>query len=183
LVVGGANLAGNQALFQGSSVQFANGRLMVNERSALQNLTALFGGSSRSDPMEAEPLLYNARGFSGIVSFRSPFAADRTVVAVLSDSAPALPALVAGMADTKINAMIQGDLSVTKGDGMASFELADRYWVGSLPIWMKIAYWVSQRPVLLGLFALILAVVLAGPVYLYFRRQAQRRLSQQDDNV
>ncbi len=180
LVVGGASLAGLDTLFDGSPVTYANGRLSVNERSALQNLGALFGGTATSDPMEAEPLVYDARGFSGIVSFRSPFASDRTVVALLASDTAALPPLVAGMADTKINAMIQGDLSVTKGDGMASFALGQRYWTGSLPFWMKIAYWVSQRPLLLGLLAVALAVFLAGPVYLYFRRQAQRRLGSQD---
>lgn len=183
LVIGGTALAGQEDLFEGAPLHYANGHLAVSERSVLQNVGALFGGTERDDPMVADPLVYNARGFSGIVSYRSPFASDRTVVAVLADSGPALPDLVEGMADAKINAQIQGDLSVTKGDGMASFALGNRYWVGSLPIWMKIAYWVSQRPFLLGLFALLLAVVLAGPAYLYFRRQAQRRLGSQDDNA
>ncbi|MCJ2184865.1 UDP-forming cellulose synthase catalytic subunit [Novosphingobium sp. 1949] len=183
LVVGSSALAGDEDLFGRSPLRYENGHLTVSERSALQNLGALFGGTERDDPMAAEPLVYNARGFSGIVSFRSPFSSDRTVVAVLADGGSALPDLVDGMTDAKINAQIQGDLSVTKGDGMASFALGERYWVGSLPIWMKIAYWVSQRPMLLGLFALVLAVVLAGPAYLYFRGHAQRRLASQDDHA
>lgn len=130
--------------------------------------------------MAAAPVVYNAQGFSGIVSFRSPYASDRTVVALLSDDGAALPALVDGMADVKINASIQGDLAVTRGDGMTSFALSDRYWVGSLPIWMKLAYYVSQRPMMLGVFTLLLALLLAGPAYLFFRRQAQKRLSRQD---
>ena len=183
LVIGGPALADSESLFAGAPIHYENGRLAVTERSALQNLGALFGGTERDDPMEADPLVYNARGFSGIISFRSPFASDRTVVALLADSGPALPALVDGMNDVKINAMIQGDLSVTKGDGMASFALGERYWVGSLPIWMKVAYWVSQHPMLLGLFVLLLAVGLAGPAYLYFRRHAKRRLGTQDDHA
>ena len=87
------------------------------------------------------------------------------------------------MTDPKINAAIQGDLAVTKGDGMASFAVSERYWLGSLPIWMKAAYWFSKRPALMGLFTLLLAVALAGPAYFYFRRQAQRRLGKQDDEA
>lgn len=182
LVIGGTGLAGAD-MFANAPVRFENGRLRVRERSTMQNVTALFGGTEHDDPMAAAPLVYDARGFSGIVSFRSPYAGDRTVVALLADDGAALPALVDGMADVKINAAIQGDLSVTKGDGMTSFAIGDRYWVGSLPVWMKVAYWTSQRPWMLGLFTLLLAVVLAGPAYLYFRRQAQRRLGAQDDHA
>ncbi len=180
LVIGPSSLAGDDALFAGAPVHFENGRLRVAERTALQNVTALFGGTDTDDPDDAAPVVYNARGFAGIVSFRSPFASKRTVVAVLADDRAALPGIVSGMADTKINATIQGDLSVTDGDGMTSFLLGNTYWVGSLPAWMKIAYWFSGRPLLMGLATLLLAVVLAGPAYFYFRRQAERRLANKD---
>ncbi|WP_159980906.1 MULTISPECIES: UDP-forming cellulose synthase catalytic subunit [unclassified Novosphingobium] len=182
LVVGGTGLAGAD-MFAGAPVRWENGRLRVAERSSLQYVTSLFGGSQENDPMVAAPLVYDARGFSGIVSFRSPYASDRTVVALLADDGNALPALVDGLTDAKINASIQGDLAVTSGDGMTSFAISERYWVGSLPIWMKLAYWTSQHPMLLGLFTLVLAVILAGPAYLYFRRQAHKRLGRQDDHA
>ncbi|MGG2005465.1 hypothetical protein [Novosphingobium resinovorum] len=35
-------------------------------------MTALFGGSQENDPMAAAPVVYNAQGFSGIVSFSRP---------------------------------------------------------------------------------------------------------------
>ena len=104
-------------------------------------------------------------------------------MALLSDNGAALPDLVEGMADVKVNASIQGDLAVTRGDGMSSFAIGDRYWTGSLPIWMKLAYWFSQRPMLMALGALALAVILAGPTYLYFRRQAKRRLGNLDETA
>jgi cellulose synthase (UDP-forming) len=66
---------------------------------------------------------------------------------------------------------------------MTSFALSNRYWVGSLPIWMKLAYYVSQRPMMLGVFTLLLALALAGPAYIFFRRQAQKRLARQDDHA
>lgn len=183
LVVGGIELAGAGSLFDHAPVRYANGHLEVQERSPMQYVTAFFGGTQRDDPMAAAPLVYNSRGFSGIVSFRSPYASDRTVVALLADNGAGLPALVDGMADVKFNASIQGDLAVTRGDGMSSFAIGNRYWTGSLPIWMKMAYWFSQRPLLMGIGALALAVILAGPAYFYFRRQAQRRLGNPDERA
>lgn len=45
---------------------------------------------------------------------------------------------------------------------------------------MKLAYWFSLHPVFMALSTLALAVILSGPAYLYFRRQAARRLGDQE---
>jgi len=45
---------------------------------------------------------------------------------------------------------------------------------------MKWGSWLSRHPVLMALLTLGLAALLAGPAYLYFRRQAQRRLDAKD---
>jgi cellulose synthase (UDP-forming) len=177
LVIGGSALAANEALFGGSPVRFENGALRVNERSPLQYAEALLGGAEwHGSSEDAQSVVYAAKGFSGIVSFQSPFTAGRTVVALLADQPGTLPALVDGLNDEKTNAQVQGDLSVVTGDGMTSFAIQPTYWVGSLPLWMKLAYWFSQHPLLLALGVLVVAVVLSGPVYLYFSRQARRRL-------
>jgi len=180
LVIGSSAMAGASTLFENAPLTYNDGVLHVAERSPLQYIGALFGGMKTDNPAEAEPVVYGSRDFSGIVSFQSPFSAKRTVVALLADNGSSLPMLVDGMADDKINAAIQGDLAVTSGEGMTSFAIGSTYWVGTLPLWMKAAYWFSQRPALMGLFTVLLAVVLASPVYLYFRRQAARRLGEKD---
>jgi len=180
LVIGSSAMAGAQTLFENAPLTYTDGVLHVAERSPLQYVTALFGGMQADSPADAEPVVYGSRDFSGIVSFKSPFAAKRTVVALLADNGSSLPMLVDGLADDKINAAIQGDLAVTSGEGMTSFAVGSTYWVGTLPLWMKTAYWFSQRPMLMGLFTVLLAVLLASPVYVYFRRQAARRLGEKD---
>ncbi|OJW72742.1 MAG: cellulose synthase catalytic subunit (UDP-forming) [Sphingomonadales bacterium 63-6] len=179
LVIGSSGLAGMSYLFADAPVQYDGQKLQVTERTPLQNVMALFGGSVDS-PADAQPVVYSAQGFSGITSFRSPYDGKRSVVALLADDTNALPMLVDGMADTKINATIQGDLSVTTGETMTSFAIGERYWVGDLPFWMKWGSWLSRHPVLMALLTLGLAALLAGPAYLYFRRQAQRRLDAKD---
>ncbi|MGC4252380.1 MAG: hypothetical protein QM605_13210, partial [Sphingobium sp.] len=66
------------------------------------------------------------------------------------------------------------------GDGMTSFAVGSGYWVGHLPFWMKIAYWFSQRPLLMAAGGLIAALLLAAPLYLYLSRQERRRLDPGD---
>jgi cellulose synthase (UDP-forming) len=180
LVIGSSAMAGASTLFENAPLTYTDGVLHVSERSPLQYVEALFGGMKSDNPADAEPVVYGSRDFSGIVSFQSPFGSKRTVVALLADNGSSLPMLVDGMADDKINASIQGDLAVTSGEGMTSFAVGPTYWVGSLPLWMKTAYWFSQRPALMGLFTVLLAVVLASPAYFYFRKQAARRLGEKD---
>jgi cellulose synthase (UDP-forming) len=176
LVIGGSTLAGSKTLFADSPVVFDGGGLQVTEKSPLQTIGGFFANRQQADMDDVAATVRNSRGFSGIVSFRSPFGSDRTVVALLADDASALPQLVDGMADNKINAQIQGDLSVVSGEGMVSYAVGPTYWVGNVPAWMKVAYWFSKRPFLMALSTLILALVLTGPVYLFFRRQARARL-------
>lgn len=181
LVIGSSTLAGAGEFFANAPVRFEGGALKVRETTPLQNLGALFSNREHANSEEVADAVQNARGFSGIVSFRSPYGGERTVVALLADDPRQLPLLVDGMADAKINAQIQGDLSVTSGDGMASFAVGPTYWVGSLPVWMKVAYWFSQRPLLMALSTLLLALALTGPVYLFFSRQAKARLAANDE--
>ena len=180
LVIGSSAMAGAETLFENAPLRYDEGVLHVSERSPLQYVEALFGGMKSDNPADAEPVVYGSRDFSGLVSFKSPFGSKRTVVALLADNGANLPMLVDGMSDDKINAAIQGDLAVTTGDGMTSFAVGQTYWVGSLPLWMKTAYWFSQRPVLMGLFAVLLAAMLASPAYFYFRSQAARRLGEKE---
>ncbi|CAH0496365.1 UDP-forming cellulose synthase catalytic subunit [Novosphingobium sp. CECT 9465] len=177
LVIGGSTLAGAKALFADAPVVYDEGGLQVIQKTALQSIGGFFTNRPQADMDDAAATVRSTRGFSGIVSFRSPFGNDRTVVAVLADDAGALPQLVDGMADSKINAQIQGDLSVVSGEGMVSYAVGPTYWVGNVPSWMKVAYWFSKRPFLMALSMLVLALVLTGPVYLFFRRQARARLS------
>ena len=183
LVIGSSALANTEALFGSAPVRFENGALRVNQRSPLQYVEALLGGSAwHGTSDDPQSVVYAAKGFSGIVSFQSPFTSGRTVVALLADQPGTLPGLVDGLNDEKTNAQVQGDLSVVTGDGMTSFAVQPTYWVGDLPAWMKLAYWFAQHPLLMALSGLIVAITLTGPTYLYFSRQARRRLDSAGDD-
>ncbi|MET0374179.1 MAG: UDP-forming cellulose synthase catalytic subunit [Rhizorhabdus sp.] len=176
LVIGGLPLAGQRSLFAEAPVRFEDGRLRVAQRGAIERV---FEGSSpfATTPAEADKLLYATREFAGIVSFQSPLDAGRSVIALLASDTNSLPRMVGNLAEVKINAQVQGDLSVVDGDGMTSFAVGPSYWVGELPAWMRLGYWFSQHPLLLALAALAVAVLVSGPIAMVLKRQARRRLA------
>ncbi|MGC4251852.1 MAG: UDP-forming cellulose synthase catalytic subunit [Sphingobium sp.] len=138
LVIGSSKTASSFQLFKDAPVHFVDGALQVRERGLLDRIFGFLSPSQRSQSREAgEFLIPGARGFSGIVGFESPFASGRSAVALVADDSSQLPQLVDGLADTRINAQVQGDLSVTSGDGMTSFAVGSGYWVGHLPFWLN----------------------------------------------
>ncbi|WP_422514997.1 UDP-forming cellulose synthase catalytic subunit [Sphingomonas sp. 3-13AW] len=175
LMVGDLKLASG-SLFSNAPVQYQNGRLQVRKSGPIMRAVQFVSPDSRDGDEQVEETLYSADSFTGIVSFQSPFDTDRTVVALLASNPVNLPQMVAGLADVDINAAVQGDLSIFTGDDMTSFAVGGRYWVGSLPIWMKAAYWFSQRPWLLALAGLLAAILLSWPAYFLLKRQERKRL-------
>jgi len=180
LVIGIPRTAGASALFAGAPVRIENGRLRVVERNPIERVFGLISPYGASDVGETNAFLTTAERFDGFVSFRSPHDAARTVVAVMSTNTADLPELVQGLAEQRINAQVQGDLSVTNGEGMRSFAVGQTYWSGSLPVWMRIGWWFSERPLLMALSGLLVALLLAGPLYLLLVRQQRRRLGSED---
>ena len=179
ILVIGLPKAGNAGtLFAGAPIQLQNGRLLVSERNPIERVFGLFSPYGDSDVTETNTFLASANRFTGFASFQSPYDKDRTVVAMLSTDPTDLPGLADGLAEEKINAQIQGDLSVLTGDRMRSFAVGQTYWSGSLPVWMRVAWWFSERPLLMALSGLLVALLLAGPLYLVLMRQQRRRLRQ-----
>lgn len=175
LLVGDMNLAAG-SLFADAPVRFENGRLRVRKAGPIRRAVQFVSPDSRDPEEQVEEALYSADSFTGIVSFQSPYDKDRTVVALLANDPLNLPQMITGLADVQINAAVQGDLSIFTGDDMTSFAVGDRYWVGSLPVWMKAAYWFSQRPWLLAIAGLLTAMLLSWPAYFLLKRQERKRL-------
>ncbi len=180
LVIGPASLAGSMELFRGAPVQFDQQRLHVTQRGMLERTFALFSGYDKQSE-EAQSLLYRTDHFTGMTGFESPFDSGRSVIAVLATDTDDLPGMIAELDDVEFIAGVQGDLSLVSGDGMTSFAVGPEYWVGSLPWHVSIGYWFSGHPLLLALAGLLVALLVAGPIYAYLRRQQRKRLMEADD--
>ncbi|QXQ05065.1 UDP-forming cellulose synthase catalytic subunit [Sphingosinicellaceae bacterium] len=180
LAIGTVDLTRANSLFASAPVRFADGRFQVRERSYVRRAFDTVSPYERDPVSTVNGFLYSAAAFTGITSFESPFSPGRTVVAILATDPVTLPQMVAGFSEVRINALVQGDLSVVVGDGMSSFAVGDGYWIGSLPPWLKIAYWFSQYPLLLALSAILVAVLLSYPIFRMLRRQERDRLRAAD---
>ncbi len=170
----------SDTLFADAPVRFANGRFRVAEQSPLQIAFNALSPYKRDSTAVVDSFLYTTDNFTGLVSFESPFGDGLTVVAMLARDPVTLPQMIAGFSDVKVNAQVQGDLSVVVGDGMASYAVGNGYSVGTLPIWLEVAYWLSQRPFLMAFAGLVIALLLAIPLYAVLHRQQRRRLAAVD---
>jgi len=180
LVIGRIDLAAADPLFNKAPVHFRDGRLQLDEASRAERFFAYASPFGQGVRDEATHFLKDTAAFSGIVAFESPFQNGRSVIALLASDPEALPALVDRMADPRIDAQIEGDLSVASGDGMASFAVGPGYRVGPMPFPIAAGYWFADRPVLITLGGLLGAFALAVPVYQYLARRARRRLDKDD---
>ncbi|WP_157220063.1 UDP-forming cellulose synthase catalytic subunit [Flavisphingomonas formosensis] len=177
IVLGPWTLAQSTALFRTAPISWQNGRLQVTERSTIDRVFDFLSPYDVDRPGDVADFLAGASGFEGFAGFQSPFDPEHSVVAILASDPVSLPDLIYGLADRKVNAQVQGDLSLVNGDGMASYHVSTGYWSAALPIWLKVGYWFSQRPLLMGISAILIALFLSGPLYLLLKAQQRKRLN------
>jgi len=176
LIIGPLAMAGNADLFSGAPIRLEGGRLRISQTSPLDRIFRYLSPESHDSPGDADDFLVSNDMFEGIAAFRSPFNGDHSVVALLASSTDMLPDLVYGLREQKLNKQVQGDLSILSGDQMTSFHIGPDYSVGWAPWWLRLGYWLSQRPLLLALSAVLIAVLVAGPLIILLRAQERKRL-------
>lgn len=120
----------------------------------------------------------NAAGSLGaFVSFESPLSSDRTVVALAGTDDDAGRTLIAALEDDGKVASIRGDLAVIRNDTVESYQGRAVYYVGSLSLWKRLWFHLSQHVILLTLVALGVVVLVALLLYGGLQRRVARRLA------
>jgi cellulose synthase (UDP-forming) len=178
LVIGSTSFAGSLGgLMTNAPFQIEGDMLRVKATSALERLFTYFdGGEGSTSGNQVDRVLVEANNFTGMLSFRSPYAADRIVVAVLAASPGALPAVAYGLRDTEQNALIGGDLAILGSDGYASYSVGETFWRGELPFFTHIRWFLSDRPLLMIALIVVAMLLLTVPMYMALRSLARRRL-------
>tara|TARA_R100000365_G_C2747796_1_gene78095 strand:+ start:891 stop:5222 length:4332 start_codon:yes stop_codon:yes gene_type:complete len=180
LVIGPVSLGNEAGLFRGAPVSFAGGQIHVPADSLLDRLGNMVSTRKHNKADEANDTLMAADEFTGMIGFESPFAPSRSVVAVLGSDTSRLPGMIYALEEIDVIADVQGDLSVVHGDGMASYMIGSSYWVSDLPWWLAFAFWMSGRPLFMVISGVIVALIVAGPIYALLKRQERRRLQDMD---
>lgn len=120
----------------------------------------------------------NASGSLGaFVSFESPLSGDRTVVALSGTDEEAGRALVTALEDDGRVPLIRGDLAVVRNNTVESYQGQSIYYVGSLSLWKRLWFHLSQHVILLTLVALGVVVLIAMLLYGGLQRRVARRLA------
>jgi len=126
----------------------------------------------------AAKVQFNASGsLAAFMSFESPVSGDRTVVALAGTDVAAAQSLIAVLEDDGKVPLIRGDLTVVRGDTVQSYQSDAVYYVGSLSLWKRLWFHLSQHALLLTVVALAVVVLVALLLYGGLQRRVARRLA------
>ena len=118
---------------------------------------------------------------AAVVGFESPYYKQRSVIALLADSASGYDLLNGALNDSGKRAAMFGSVSVIRESGVSSLRVGDIYYVGHLPWFERVWFALSNHPVLLAIFAAISIVLLAWVLCRLLRIISRRRLDPEDE--
>ncbi|MGD8204077.1 cellulose biosynthesis cyclic di-GMP-binding regulatory protein BcsB [Pantoea sp. FN0305] len=118
---------------------------------------------------------------AAIIGFQSPFHDQRSVVALLADSPRAYQLLNNALLDSGKRAAIYGSAAIIRESGINSLRVGDSYFVGHLPWWERLWHALASHPLLMGLFAVVVVLLVALMVWRLMRLVTRRRLGNEDD--
>ncbi|WP_246379116.1 UDP-forming cellulose synthase catalytic subunit [Gluconacetobacter johannae] len=175
-------LYGAEPLLSRSPYVVADGRITVGQHIGLQSIWHLFQDRDHTGLRNGVSANLNTpiAGAGLLIGAQSPFAADRSVVAVLGDTPQRLQDVILALHDRHVTPLIQGDLTLKNGDEITSYRTAPLYTVGSLPFWMWPDWYFGGNPVVLYLVGLLGAGLLALVVWRWLRARSRRRVGRTD---
>jgi len=121
--------------------------------------------------------LSSTGSLGAFVSFESPLSGDRTVVALAGTDDEASRTLISTLEDDGRVPLIRGDLAVVRNNTVESYQGLSIYYIGSLSLWKRLWFHLSQHVILLTLVALGVVVAIAMLLYGGLQRRVARRLA------
>lgn len=129
------------------------------------------------DPARAWQVEVDAKGeLAAIMGFESPLRSGRSVVAVAASRAAAVGGALDALENEGLVGNIHGDIAFVDDRHIESFQIADSYHVGHLPLWLALRFHLSRYPLLLALGGILAGLLLALAAYWQLKRVAARRL-------
>ncbi len=130
-----------------------------------------FGQPPSGDTVSLETTALQA----GLVSFQSPMAANRTVVAVVSSSDDDMSEVLDALTTPDLAARIQGDMVTVEGDTVTSYRVASTYEIGNLPFMIWARWYVSDKPIGMIVLVACAGLLLGFPIFTWLRSSAARK--------
>ncbi|RUO50613.1 hypothetical protein CWE21_00470 [Pseudidiomarina aquimaris] len=119
--------------------------------------------------------LRNSGPSAAVVGFRSPFAEQRSVVAVTATTDSYLDRYRQALISDTLSNEMTGFLAVLTPARVSSFEPQESYYVGNLSWWNRLMYHLAKYPVLVTVLALLALLVLVIALYRLFVAKVRTR--------
>ncbi|CAH2599764.1 Cellulose synthase catalytic subunit [UDP-forming] / Cyclic di-GMP-binding domain [Rhodovastum atsumiense] len=173
-----SHMAAAAGMLQASPFRLDGGSLQVTLPDALPGLRRLFGDPTGDARRAAATALATPLGSGKAVMLgaAAPAGGGRSLVALLAGEPQGVDAMVQALADPRMLAGIQGDLSLLSAGQVTSWRAGPGYTVGELPPWLWPDWLLRDSPAwLLGL-TLAAAAVLSFVLLRVLLWSAARRL-------
>ncbi|MFZ6724483.1 cellulose biosynthesis cyclic di-GMP-binding regulatory protein BcsB [Undibacterium sp. MH2W] len=157
----------------GNHLQIPRGFLRVLYRWAGKDLDET---ARRSGEMLAK----TGNAFGAMMQFESPLSSGHSVIVVTGGDGASLLDVTNGLNKADLRSKFQGDLVLIKGDKVVDALIGDTYYSGHLPLWTWVKWSLSTRPVVLILFLMIAALIVATILFRFLRAKAAKRLQVDD---
>ena len=110
-----------------------------------------------------------------VMSFESPLSKKRTVVVLTAGDSDRLLDVANVFTEPGKTQFVHDDLVLLNGDEINHYRLGAQYSVGSLPWWTALHWWFANQPLLLVVFILLIALLIAIIIYRALRSMAITR--------
>ena len=118
----------------------------------------------------------NSGNLALMLGFQSPYAKERSVVAILNDGREGSGLLNARLGDPYALYEVTGAVAIFRESGIRGYDVGESYYTGNLPWYVRLWYFLQTRPFLLVLSTLLSALLIGSALYAGFRILASRRL-------
>jgi cellulose synthase (UDP-forming) len=112
------------------------------------------------------------------MAFESPLQAGRSVVYFFADKSADLRKINDLMSDPERIPTVRGDFVVVDDKAINHAQVSATYYVGTVPFWQKLRWFMAEQPMVFGLLALLACVLAAVLAYRPLRRLLDQRAKQ-----
>ncbi|MET3117726.1 cellulose synthase (UDP-forming) [Undibacterium sp. GrIS 1.8] len=120
--------------------------------------------------------------FGAMMQFESPVTSGRSVLVLTSGDGDSLLGLTKALSKPDLRSKYQGDLVIVKGEKIESVQIGDTYYVGSLPFWTWVKWYLSNHPMILIAFLMLASLIVATILFRFLRKKAASRLTIKEKN-
>lgn len=120
--------------------------------------------------------LTGSGNLTALMAFESPLKAQRSVIVMYADKAEDLRKISGALTDPERVLSIQGDFVVVDDKAIDHVKVSPTYYLGSLPTMSKLRWFFLDQPLLLGLLALLICILLAAAAYRPLKRMVSKHI-------